>query len=70
MKITFTMTPHDGQPKHSTRFDFEAFSDTTHQAEPQGVPIDDIPKFKPSFYIPKPFASLAKRIRVTIEEIG
>ena len=59
MKITFTMTRNADQPKHSTRFNFEAFETGT---------IDDN-RFKPSFYIPKPFAEHAKRVRVTIEEL-
>jgi hypothetical protein len=60
-KLTFTMTPHTDQPKHSTRFNFEAFEAGT---------TDSPEKFKPSFYIPKPFGARAKRIRITIEEIG
>lgn len=64
--IAFTMTPHENKPKHSTRFEFENFDST----QSQGVAFQELEKFKPSFYIPKPFASRAKRIRVTIEEIG
>lgn len=62
--LTFTMTPKEGeQPKHSTRFNFEGFAGGT----PSGV---DPATFKPSFYIPKPVARNAKRIRVTIEEVA
>jgi hypothetical protein len=64
-QITFTMTPHaEGQPKHSTRFDFERLD----AAEATGILIDQT-KFKPSFYIPKPFGAGAKRVRVTIEVV-
>lgn len=64
MKITFTMTPHENRPKHSTRFEFEGF-------EP-GDRMQDAPrldKFRPSFYVPKPVGETARRIRVTIEEL-
>lgn len=68
MKLSFTMTPHADQPKHSTRFNFEKGQDITPDvADGKVFPKDLDPKFKPSFYIPKPYASNAKRIRVTIE---
>jgi hypothetical protein len=58
-KITFTMSdPSD--KKHSTRFDFE-------KLEESNVGINE--KWNPSFYIPKPFAVGAARLRVTIEVI-
>lgn len=61
--LTFTMVPKEGdQPKHSTRFNFEGF--------PNGRPTGVDDKFNPSFYIPKPSFRTAKRIRITIEEIG
>jgi hypothetical protein len=67
MKITFTMTPHADQPKHSTRFNFE---DLAGEDTIVGVSLVDLQKFKPSFYIPKPVAQRAKRIKVTIEEVA
>jgi hypothetical protein len=63
-KITFTMTPNAKRPKHSTRFDFEKFDEHASSLE-----VDALDRFTPSFYIPKDFASHAKRIRVTIEEV-
>lgn len=63
MKIVFTM--RDPQPKkHSVRFDFDAVEETDGPNAPA-----DLKGFKPSFYIPKPVAENATRIRVTIEEI-
>jgi hypothetical protein len=62
-KITFVMGSPDPK-KHSTRFDF---SHSTSNTVDGTDPID--PKFKPSFYIPKPHFATAKRIRVTIEEV-
>jgi hypothetical protein len=64
--------------KHSTRFDFEKLeSITKSDAVPATLTAkEDIraehpwaEKFKPSFYVPKPVAERAKRIRVTIEEV-
>lgn len=65
MKITFTMTPHENRPKHSTRFELEAIE----SADIGGVVAFTHAKFRPSFYIPKPVAEGARRIRVTIEEV-
>jgi len=68
LKITFTMTRNANQPKHSTRFNFDAFeTGTADNPEKRDAVVGD--RFKPSFYIPKPFAEHAKRVRVTIEEL-
>jgi hypothetical protein len=64
MKVVFTMTPHENKPKHSTRFEFEALCGDAHTT------LDIGDKFKPSFYLPKPLAEHAQRIRVTIEVIN
>jgi len=58
-KIVFTMNNPDPK-KHSTRFDLDRIE------TPQETWME---KFKPSFYIPRPFAETAKRIRVTLEVI-
>jgi hypothetical protein len=63
MKIMFVMGNPDPK-KHSTRFDFVEFEPVAG-----GAPESSLEKFKPSFYIPKPFAASANRIRVTIEEL-
>lgn len=60
MKVVLTMVPNPNRPKHSTRFDQESV---------EGLPPDAVDRFKASFYIPKPVAQNAKRIRVTIEEV-
>lgn len=66
-RITFTMGTPD-EKKHSTRFDFDQI-DSSITVPVVGVPIDSLSKFKPSFYIPKPFAVGAKKVRVTIEVV-
>jgi len=67
MKLTFTMGSPDPK-KHSTRFDFEGSAENTETASGQVRALSD-PKFKPSFYIPRPYFATAKRVRVTIEEV-
>jgi hypothetical protein len=64
VKITFTMTPNENRPKHSTRFDFQRFEELTADAQ-----VLEDGRFKPSFYVPKPLGEKSKRIRVTIEEV-
>jgi hypothetical protein len=68
-KITFTMCdPQD--KKHSTRFDSEQVESVVDaNGKEYAAPPFDTARFKPSFYIPKPFARNSKRIRVTIEEL-
>lgn len=63
-KIEFTM----GRPqpkKHSVRFDLEMLE---ADAVPDDWTADQVRAFKPSFYIPRPFAENATKILVTIEE--
>jgi len=60
-KVTFTV----GSPiekKHSTRFDFLALEVREDTALDERT-------FKPSIYIPKPFAHGAKKVRVTFEVV-
>jgi hypothetical protein len=65
-KIVFTMTEPE-QKKHSVRFNFEALSLIDNETD---VPDAEFQKtFKPTFYVPKPFAQNAKRIRVTVEVV-
>ena len=73
MKIIFDMVLRPGeQPKHSSRFDIDRKEQPEvfdGKGEPYVAPPFDLSTFKPSFYIPKPFAQNAKRIRVTLEEL-
>jgi len=62
MTITFTMHEPD-EKKHSIRFNFEKFENAGD------LTSEEQDRFAPSFYIPRPFASKAKKIRVTIEEL-
>lgn len=64
MKITFLMA--DPEPKkHSTKFDFSGF-----EAGAPTLPDPIVNGLKrASFYIPKPIADGAKKIRVTIEVV-
>jgi hypothetical protein len=64
-KLTFLM--RDPEPKkHSTRFNFAGFSDGTEEGI---LSYEEARAFRPSFYIPKPFAENAPAIRVTIEAL-
>jgi len=66
-KISFELgTP--SHKKHSTRFDFIQGSLFDALDKPGAVALDEA-RFKPSFYIPTPFAAKARRIKVTIEII-
>lgn len=65
--VTFLMDRHDVDPKHSTRFNFSGLD--VNATSPTDFPVSAVKTWKPSFYIPKPVAEKAKRIRVTIEVI-
>lgn len=71
MKIVFTMLPESGrEPFLDRRFDFEACEQI--EDRPGTVALEApvwLKRFSPRFYIPKPVAKDAKRIRVTIEEL-
>jgi hypothetical protein len=69
MKITFTMHEPD-EKKHSVRFNLEKVERVEDQdGKEYATPPFSLSAFRPSFYIPAPFAAKAKRIRVTIEEL-
>lgn len=72
--LTFTMCDPDGK-KHSTRFNFEALEAVDGKSVDASKPLAESDRRtalalkSASFYIPKPIAERAKRIRITIEEV-